>query len=80
MDNNYMESAQQVYHQSIGHDSKLPLEILVRLQVWVGAQFKQLTCSVCTDSSGGQYLSVTKATPHPFLATLSFDNVRFGDT
>ena len=66
---NYMEGAQQVYHQSIGHDSKLPLEILVRLQVWVGAQFKQLTCSVCMDSSGGQYLSVTKATPHPFLAT-----------
>ena len=62
------DQPQQVYQQSGSQDSKLPLEILVRLQVWVGTEFKQLGCLVTTDSSGGQYLSITRTVPHPILS------------
>ena len=36
----------------------MPLEILVRLQLWISADFKQLSPSLQSDSSGRQYLEV----------------------
>ena len=41
-----------------GPDSKLPLEILVRLQLWVTAEFSHLSSTLQTDSQGEQYLQV----------------------
>ena len=63
------DQSQPVFRQSGSQDSKVPLEILMRLQVWVGTEFKQLSCLVSADSSGEQYLSITRTVPHPFLAT-----------
>ena len=63
------DQSQQVYQQPGSQDSKVPLEILMRLQVWVGTEFKQLSCLVSADSSGGQYLAITRTIPHPILST-----------
>merc|ERR1712192_72473 len=65
------QSQQRPYHQQpASQDSKVPLEILMRLQVWVGTEFKQLSCLVSADSSGGQYLAISRTIPHPILSTV----------
>jgi len=51
-------------------DNKVPLEILVRLQVWVSSEYKQLSSCLQTDSSGHQYLQVSRVSPHPVLGTM----------
>jgi len=50
-------------------DSKLPLELLLRLQMWVGGQFETLATAINNDSENEQYLRIMKRSPHPLLVT-----------
>ena len=50
-------------------DSKIPLELLMRLQTWINTEFKQLLTTIQTDVANCQYLRVVRSTPHPALVT-----------
>ena len=52
-------------------ENKLPLEILMRLQMWINNEFKQLSTSIQNDVNNTQYLRVSKSSPHPVLITQS---------
>jgi len=51
------------------NESKLPLEILMRLQLWINNEFKQLLTSIQNDVSNSQFLRIMKCSPHPVLVT-----------
>ena len=51
------------------NETKLPLEILMRLQMWINSEFKQLSTSIQNDVTNSQYLRVMKSSPHPVLVT-----------
>jgi len=51
------------------NDTKLPLEILMRLQMWINSEFKQLLTTIQNDVTNSQYLRVMKCSPHPVLVT-----------
>ena len=51
------------------NDTKLPLEILMRLQMWINSEFKQLSTTIQNDVTNSQYLRVMKSSPHPVLVT-----------
>jgi len=48
-------------------DSKISLNILMRLQGWVSAEFQNLQTTFLNDSNQEQYLRITRSTPHPLL-------------
>jgi len=52
-----------------GSDTKLPLSLLMRLQMWIQAEFKSLDCSLLIDVNNLQYIQVRRSTPHSLLVT-----------
>jgi len=58
-------------HQAVSFtaDSKAPLEILMRLQMWISTEFKNLSTSILSDANSDQYLRIMKTSPHPVLIT-----------
>jgi len=59
----------QVLQQAYTPDSKAPLGILLRVQMWITSEFKNLSTAVLSDSNSEQYLRVVKSSPHPVLVT-----------
>jgi hypothetical protein len=50
-------------------DSKICLNILMRLQGWVSAEFHNLQTNFLSDSNQEQFLRISRSTPHPMLVT-----------